>query len=520
MPPKSEPAASSAAKAPESSDSKAPKAPAPTATAASTPVSDSSPVPPPSNSPQSEAILIEILREIRGVKENYSHLDSRIEAVSHQMHQSVQNAFPDQSPMSSSFREPHNRQSLGSYHSSASQELTIRKSSFRLEKPKFEAPKDTKLDGSLDEATIKFFDECDRHIEIWKAMPENIEKTFEGSENFAIVSLPPAVQKKLAHSLDFIFSTAELCMWTEEEIEKAKFWKKVTTSQVRKLILERKAQGVSLLSAISTIQPPNIAWPHGVGFIHSEAFQEYKDKFITQVSQISEGGIQLPLVSIKDAIISAIPDNKFKAELYSNFGHAGSTPGPLASGHSRELSIKSIFDFIHDHIVTIKKKGLAGLVNTRSVTFPTFSTPSTVQKSVGRRPFPARAVQSIEFQKADFPETDRQFWESSDRQVFEPSDCQQSLSDEECTFVNTAVQKAQSKDCRHVGIGPDGKLLCPWLGKPDTAKCGFRHPSNELALRGKGISTSKKVHQIVGLGAGLGISHSEDEEKAADHNDL
>jgi hypothetical protein len=37
------------------------------------------------------------------------------------------------------------RQSLGSYHSSAtasSQELTIRKSSFRLEKPKFEAPKD------------------------------------------------------------------------------------------------------------------------------------------------------------------------------------------------------------------------------------------------------------------------------------------------------------------------------------------------------------------------------------------
>jgi hypothetical protein len=409
----------------------------------------------------------------------------------------------------------HARQSLGSYHSSSSsssQELTIRKSSFRLEKPKFEAPKDPKIDGSLDEATIKFFDECDRHIEMWKGMPENVEKTFEGSEKFAIVSLPPSVQRKLAHSLEFVFSPAELCMWTEEEIARAKFWKKVTTSEVRKLILDRKAQGVSLLAAISTIQPPSITWTSGVGLIHLEAFQDYKDKVITQVAQISEGGIFLPLVSIKDAIISAIPDNNFKAELYSKFGHAGSLPGPSASGQFNEFSIKSIFDFIHEHIVTIKKKGLAGLVNSRAVSF---STPSTVQKSAGKRPhfnFPARSVQSVDFQSVDFPESDRSFWESGNYQ--------QNLSDDEFTSVNTTVQMAQSKDCKHVGIGPDGKLLCPWLGKPDTAKCGFRHPSNELALKGKGVSTSKKVQQIVGLSAGLGISHSETDDDAGDHNDL
>jgi hypothetical protein len=415
------------------------------------------------------------------------------------------------------------RQSLGSYHSSASssQELTIRKSSFRLEKPKFEAPKDSKIDGALDEATIKFFDDCDRHIEMWKAMPENIEKTFEGSENFAIVSLPPAVQRKLAHSLEFVFSPAELCMWTEEEIAKAQFWKKVTTSQVRKLILDRKAQGVSLLAAIRTIQPPNIAWSSGVGLIHEEAFQDYKDKLINQVSQIAEGGIFLSMVSIKDAIISAIPDTSFKAELYSKFGHAGSLPGPSAFGQINELSIKSIFEFIHDHIVTIKKKGLAGLVNSRAVSF---STPSTVHKSVGRRPhsnFPARSVQSIDFPNAEFSETNRAFWaDSTDRSFWESSDHQKVLSDDEFTSVNTTVQMAQSKDCKHVGIGPDGKLLCPWLGKPDTAKCGFRHPSNELALKGKGVSTSKKVQQLVGLGAGLGISHSDDEDNAEDHNDL
>ena len=46
------------------------------------------------------------------------------------------------------FESRNARQSLGSYHSnstSASQELTIRKSSFRLEKPKYEFPKDEKI---------------------------------------------------------------------------------------------------------------------------------------------------------------------------------------------------------------------------------------------------------------------------------------------------------------------------------------------------------------------------------------
>ena len=81
--------------------------------------------------------------------------------------------------------------------------------------------------------------------------------------------------------------------------------------------------------------------------------------------------------------------------------------------------------------------------------------------------------------------------------------------------MNTAVQLAKSKDCKHVGIGPDGKLLCPWLGKPDTAKCGFRHPSNELALKGKGVSASKKVHQVVGLG----VSYSADGEHSETHDE-
>ena len=413
------------------------------------------------------------------------------------------------------FESRNHRQSLGSNATSSSQELTIRKSSFRLEKPKFENPKDSKIGGALNEAVIIFFDDCDRHIEMWKAMPENIEKTFEGSENFAIVSLPPAVQRKLAHSLEFVFAPAELCMWTEEEIAKAKFWKKVTTSEVRKLILDRKAQGVSLLAAIRTIQPPNIAWSSGVGLIHEEAFQDYKDRLINQVSQIAEGGIFLSLVSIKDAIISAIPDTNFKAELYSKFGHAGSLPGPSAFGQINELSIKSIFEFIQEHIATIKKKGLAGLVNSRAVSF---STPPSARKFSGNTSF--SKVHSIDHLRPEFPESDPSFWESrqpliESHQSHVQHPVGHALDDDEYTSVNAIARDAASKDCRHVGIGPDGKLLCPYLGNPDTAKCGFRHPSKELELKGKGVSRAtpgqpkKIVHT---LQSDLGISYVDDSE--------
>jgi hypothetical protein len=79
------------------------------------------------------------------------------------------------------------RQSLGSFQSSATfppHHLTVNKNPFRLEKPKFETPKDALIDGALDEAVLKFFDDCARHVEAWKAMAENSEKPFEGEHKF------------------------------------------------------------------------------------------------------------------------------------------------------------------------------------------------------------------------------------------------------------------------------------------------------------------------------------------------
>lgn len=401
------------------------------------------------------------------------------------------------------------RQSLGSSRSEASQDVVVRnvKSSFRLDKPKFEFPTDIKNDGAFDESVLKFIEECERHIEMWLNLPENEKKEFEGSEVFAIVSLPAAVQKRVAHNLEMIFEKSEISGWSLAQIQRAKMWNTATTEEVKRCILVRKAQGVALKDAVKSIQSPAIAWPAGTGFIHLDAFEEYKSKMTTQISRLSEGGVSLSLIAIKDAIISAIPDRDFKSEMYTQFGHSGSLPGPIASGAQQEFSMKDIFDFIRSHIVIIKKKGLAQIVNKNSAA--SVPTPQTHQKFGGRRAFsnhPHSKVQAVDFH-AEFPVSDQEFWLGKESE-------QCADENDEYSQVNTAVQSARSKECRHQGIGPDGKVLCPYLGNPETARCGFLHPTKELELKGRGVSKSvpaqpKRVQTIT---QGLGVPYADDPE--------
>jgi hypothetical protein len=392
---------------------------------------------------------------------------------------------------------PQGRYSIGSLRTNSSQEINVTKSSFRLKDPKYEPPIDSKTDGAVDDAVLQFFEECERHMETWKSLPENRDKIFQGSENFSLVSLPPSVQKHLAHSLDLVYTTSELVMWSEEEVANAKYWKKATTAQIKKDILVRKAQGIAHNAAVKSIQPPAISWKSGAGLIHVDAFNEYKDNLVTQVSRLAEGGITLSLINVKDAIISAIPDSNFKSELYSIYGDRGSLSGPSASGEHADFSVKSMFEFIRQHILSVKKKGLASVVNR------TRSFPDTNHRRF--HPLPARSAQNADLQAVEFPPTDSQFWEK--KTLSESSDADDDLY----ASVNASMMDAKSKDCRYAGIGPDGKLTCPYLGKPESAKCGFRHPPNELALKGKGVTKSspayvKKAHNITG-GLGLGVPY-------------
>jgi hypothetical protein len=458
----------------------------------------------------------------------FAQLDSKIEAMSLHAVPKFQSSSDDsargggegadflRSPTDSSSRPKSDRRpsrySFGSSESQSSQDVVVRNvnSSFRLDKPKFEFPSDTKNDGAFDESVLKFIDDCNRHIEMWLNLPENKHKEFEGSDVFALVTLPASIQKRVAHNLEMIFEKSEVTGWSLDQIQQAKLWRNATTSEVKQSILVRKAQGVAMKDAVKSIQPPAISWPTGTGFIHLDAFEEYKSKMTTQVARLSEGGVSLSFIAIKDAIISAVPDRDFKIEMYTQFGHSGSLPGPNASGVAREFSMKDIFDFIRAHIMIIKKKGLAQMVNKNSVSF--VSTPQTLQKFGSRRPFasqPASRVQAIEFH-SEFPSSDHDFWMGDEQQQ------SAERNDDEYTHVNTAVQSARSKECRFKGVGPDGKVLCPYLGNPETAKCGFLHPTKELELKGKGVSRAtpgqpKKVHTLT---QGLEVSYDGERESS------
>jgi hypothetical protein len=446
------------------------------------------------------------------IEDRFTKLESRIEAKFEA--KSLSDFESLKSPtLEHDFRADHrpNRQSFGTIRSQDSQDVVVRnvKSSFRLDKPKFEFPSDVKNDGAFDESVLKFIEECDRHIEIWLNLPENRDKHFEGSEVFALVSLPASVQKRVAHNLEMIYEKSEIVGWSLQQIQRAVYWNRTTTDVVRKAILVRKAQGVSRKDSVKSIQSPAIAWPHGVGFIHLDAFEEYKSKLTTQISRLADGGVILSFIAIKDAIISAIPDREFKVELYARYGHSGSLPGPDSSGASQEFSVKDIFDFIRAHIIVIKQKGLAQAVNKFSIQSSSMTfTPPTARKFMGNSSF--SKVHAIDRARPEFPEPDHAFWDS--RQTHFECPTVQTSDDEDYTSVNAIARDAASKDCRHAGIGPDGKLLCPWLGNSETAKCGFRHPAKELELKGKGVSKSKpdQPRKVQHASVGLGIQYAVD----------
>jgi len=49
------------------------------------------------------------------------------------------------------------------------------------------------------------------------------------------------------------------------------------------------------------------------------------------------------------------------------------------------------------------------------------------------------------------------------------------------------AETAGKKSCDRIGVAPDGKLKCRFLGGPK-ASCIFAHPESDLKLRGKGFS--------------------------------
>ena len=87
-----------------------------------------------------------------------SSLDAKVEAKSFSELEALRSPLLDVGPdFKSRANQRSNRQSLGSLRSLEQQDVVkVVKSSFRLEKPKFDYPPDLKNDGAYDESVLKF----------------------------------------------------------------------------------------------------------------------------------------------------------------------------------------------------------------------------------------------------------------------------------------------------------------------------------------------------------------------------
>jgi hypothetical protein len=48
---------------------------------------------------------------------------------------------------------------------------------------------------------------------------------------------------------------------------------------------------------------------------------------------------------------------------------------------------------------------------------------------------------------------------------------------------------SNKEQCKRLGVGPDGKLICRYLGGPK-ASCIFSHPESDLKLKGRGVTST------------------------------
>ena len=140
-----------------------------------------------SNSAPPEITMVDVMSRLDKFADAFlalgakvSSLDAKVEAKSFSELDALRSPHLDVgSDFKSRANQRSDRQSLGSLRSLEQQDVVkVVKSSFRLDKPKFECPSDTKNDGAFDESVLKFIEECDRHIEIWLHLPENKDKHF------------------------------------------------------------------------------------------------------------------------------------------------------------------------------------------------------------------------------------------------------------------------------------------------------------------------------------------------------
>jgi hypothetical protein len=308
---------------------------------------------------------------------------------------------------------------------------------------------------------MEYFENVEAFILIWESQPGNTGKKFDGADSFALKNLKVPQQKQLAKLISVIYDRSELRFVKKSEMGNQTFWLSVTTQMAKAKLSVKLANETSLQACVRDLQKIKFSSPYGL--IDPDAWDNYKKNILELENFQTSNGFIVPDCVLKDVIISALPDQSFQKDLFLLFGPIGSMYG------HQELS--DLIATIEARIQAVLGQNLQAVVN-RAV--------ANRDAKFTSGKFKANVVQ---IQEMYFPADVESEEEEQNVSEVEHDDSDELAMQLQAYLTETAGKKS----CDRIGVAPDGKLKCKFLGGTK-ASCIFAHPESDMKLRGKGFT--------------------------------
>ena len=312
---------------------------------------------------------------------------------------------------------------------------------------------------------LSYFENVSAFIVSWENQPVNLKKKlrFENAERFALRNLLVPQQKQLSKLIKTIYDLSELKFVAPENRGSVIFWQSVTTDIAKAKLCSKLSVASSLQNCTRELSRIKFVSPYGL--IDPSAFDDYISKIQDCLATQALLGFEVPESVIKDAIIAALPDVMFQKDLYLLFGPVG-----VMFGHQ---TLEFLIATIELRISSVMSQNLHAVVN----------------RAVSDRDSKGSKFKSINAVAIE-PDSDDER-SSEDEKTFDEDSVHCKLSDEKDDQMQLQAYLAVSnkEQCKRIGVGPDGKLICTFLGGP-RASCIFTHPESDLKLKGRGVTST------------------------------
>jgi hypothetical protein len=368
----------------------------------------------------------------------------------------------------------------------------------KIERPKF-AIKLTKTEDGVkqeilqDSDILDYLDAYDHFFAMWKTLPANEGMAYPNEARVPIINVPPTYAKQICRRVKCMYDATDLTFCNLGRVQAGgRSWKTLTSAELRKALGELVELEVSHKGALDSLR--RVKFKSSFGPIDMTAFATYQHDFKKEVLRLQAGGRALDKIQLKDIIIAAYPHSQYQSELIAQYGACG-----ILVGDVQDFAINDVFDSIERHITNITKEGVRSVVNKfiRAQEAQNSYSPRTPSHG-GARATGTKAIHNTELSEL-FDDASHEASDSSYPQGHQVDESHDSIgvplsidehvsSDEWQMLVNAAV--ANGQNCSRCGKGPDGLLLCKFLGGPKES-CIFKHPEEDYKLKGKGFSTAR-----------------------------